>query len=127
MAPQRQINYYEELCRSALVQLMQNMAKKVQKSRGAIREAIADARVVFATENSNIAIEPVDWLPDMGASIAEPAYMPANQGSTKVKTESAVDMRRAAAQATRLDITPVFRTSPSETLGSTGNYSTTSP
>jgi len=107
MAPQRQINYHEESCRSALNQLMQNVAKKVRKSRQAMWEAIADARAAFAANNLDIAIEPVDRLPDMGAPTAEPGYMPANQGSAKVRTESAIERQRAAARAARLEATPV--------------------
>jgi len=97
MAPRRQINYHEESCRSALNQLMQDVAKKVRKSRQVIWEAIADAQAAFATENTNIAIELVDRLPDMGATTAQPAYMPANPESTKARTESAAEGQRAAA------------------------------
>jgi len=60
-------------------------------------QAIADARAAFTAENPNIAIEPVDRLPGMGAPTAEPAYMPANQESTKARTESAAARQRAAA------------------------------
>jgi len=78
MAPRGQINYHEESCRSALNQLMQDVTKKVRKSRQAMWEAIADARAAFAANNPDIAIEPVNQLLDMGAPTAEPAYMPAN-------------------------------------------------
>ena len=97
MALRRQINYNEQSCRSALNQLKQDVAKKVRKSRQAMWEAIADARAAISADNPNIAIEPVDRLPDMGAPTAEPAYMPANQGSTKARTESAAERQRVAA------------------------------
>jgi len=83
MAQWGQIHYHEELSQSVLNQLMQDVAKKVRKSRQAMWEAIADARAAFALPNPNIAIEPVDRLPDMGVPTAEPTYMPGNQGSTK--------------------------------------------
>jgi len=73
MAPRGQINYHEESYQRALNQLMQNVSKKVQKSRQAMWEAIADAQAAFAAKNPNIAIEPVDRLPDIGAPTAEPA------------------------------------------------------
>jgi len=43
MAPRGKINFHEESCRTVLNQLMQDVAKKVRKSRQAMWEAIADA------------------------------------------------------------------------------------
>jgi len=57
---------------------MQDVAKKVPKSRKAMWEAIADARAGFVLQNPNIAIELMDWLPEMEVPTVEPAYMPGN-------------------------------------------------
>jgi len=107
LAPRGQINYHKKSCRSALNKLIQDVTKNFRKSSQATLEAIADTRATFSTDNPNITIEPVDRLPDMGAPTADPTYMPANQGSTKARTESAAERQRAATRPARPDATPV--------------------
>jgi len=54
-------------------------------------EGIADAQAVFTVENLNIALELVNWVPDLGPPTGVPVSMPANERSTKLSTKSSVE------------------------------------
>ncbi|KAF8420543.1 hypothetical protein BGX38DRAFT_1280180 [Terfezia claveryi] len=94
--------------RSALNQLMQDVAKKARKSRQVMWESIADARAAYDQANPGVAIEPLGRLPNMGRPTAEPPYMPMNQGSQKARTESVAERLRAAARARRPPPSPIL-------------------